>query len=166
MLGRADSGEGADGLATRSRMSRQGCARRETSRAARGDQMGNPKAARRSHSQILRNSRSESFDRIATLVDFGAHLLWSPPHSFAESLCSRLRAQGLVFCCACETMSQAYCCGTVTARDMLSRFIVLLLGMVGQPAIFVLLAFSSLQLRMLRNRNRAAIYRIFMTLTA
>ena len=93
VLGRADSGEGADGLATRSRMSRQGCARRETSRAARGAQMCNPEAARRSHSQIVRNSRSEWFDRIATLVDFGAHLLWSPPHSFAESLCSRACAR-------------------------------------------------------------------------
>ena len=36
---------------------------------------------------------SELFDRIATFVDFGAHLLWSPPHSFAESLCSRACAR-------------------------------------------------------------------------
>ena len=43
-------------------------------------------------------------------------------------------------------MSQAYCCGTVTARYMLSRFIVLLLCMVEQPAIFMLLGFSSLQM--------------------
>ena len=85
VLGRADSGEGADGLATRSRMSRQGCARRETSRAAGRDQMGHPKAARRSYSQMLRNSRSESFDRVTTLVDFGAHFLWSPPHSLQRA---------------------------------------------------------------------------------
>ena len=92
VLGRADSGEGADGLATRSRMSRQGCARRETSRAARRDQMGHPKAARRSHSQMLRNSRSESFDRVTTLVDFGAHFLWSPPHSLQRACAAdRLR---------------------------------------------------------------------------
>jgi hypothetical protein len=51
--------------------------------------MGNPKAARRSYCKMLRNSRSESLDRVTTLVDFGAHLLWSPPHSFAESLCSK-----------------------------------------------------------------------------
>ena len=42
--------------------------------------------------------------------------------------------------------SQAYCCGTMTARYMLSRFIVLLLGMVQQRAIFMLLVFSSLQM--------------------
>ena len=107
--------------------------------------MGNPKAARRSHSQRMWNSLSESFDRIATFVDFGAHLLWSPLHSLQRACAAKL-AQSLVFCCACETMSQAYCCGTVTARYMLSRFIVLLLGMVGQPAIFMLLVFSSLQM--------------------
>ena len=45
----------------------------------------------------------------------GSQLLWTPvltfvesPALFAESLCSRSLAQGLVFCCACETMSQAY----------------------------------------------------------
>ena len=83
----------------------------------------------------------------------GSQLLWTPvltfvesPALFAESLCSRSLAQGLVFCCACETMSQAYCCGTGTAPSMLSRFVVLLLGMVSHPSIFVLLVLSSLQM--------------------
>ena len=43
-------------------------------------------------------------------------------------------------------MSRAYCCGTMTARSMLSRFVVLLLGMVSHPSIFVLLVLSSLQM--------------------
>ena len=36
---------------------------------------------------------SEWFDRIATFVDFGAHLLWSPPHSLQRACAAEL-AQG------------------------------------------------------------------------
>ena len=83
----------------------------------------------------------------------GSHLLWTSVLTSCgvpRTLCRELVQQSLrkvfVFCCACETTSQAYCCGTMTARYMLSRFIVLLLGMVEQPAIFLLLVFSSLQM--------------------
>jgi len=68
------------------------------------------------------------------------------PAFFCRELVQQSLRKVLVFCCACETMSQAYCCGTGIAPYMLSRFIVLLLGMVEQPAIFMLLVFSSLQM--------------------
>ena len=50
---------------------------------------------------------SELFDRIATFVDFGAHFC-GVPRTLLQRACAAELAQGLVFCCACETMSQAY----------------------------------------------------------
>ena len=115
--------------------------------------MGHPKAARRSHSQMLRNSRSESFDRIATFVDFGAHLLWSPPHSLQRACAAEL-AQGLVFCCACETMSQAYYCGSVTARSMLRH---VLLQVLVLQRMFRCVVFSFLQFGPRPNRQNSCV---------
>ena len=43
--------------------------------------------------KYVRNSRSELFDRIASFVDFGAHFLWSPPHSLQRACAAEL-AQG------------------------------------------------------------------------
>ena len=57
--------------------------------------------------ELLRNSQSESFDRIASFVDFGAHFVESPA-LFRRELVQQSLRKVLVFCCACETMSQAY----------------------------------------------------------